>query len=480
MFKVAVIGGGGAGSGAAFQLYKRFGSEAAITVFERKGHVGGRAWDTTFAGCHMEVGGVLHHSTGKLTREMMEFTGSQEGVPSLSIDGKGETYAFWTDKGFPIICHTSLLSMAFNILKHVGIPSALRVTNNAVQMARQYEGVYAQLGEHAPFLTPDELFETLGLLEPTRVSTAEYFKQIRVNDRMAHDVVEAITHNMYNQGVEMNALASLVGLAGAGLAGGYLFVIEGGNWTLYDKMLKKAGIELRANTTVTRVTITSAAGAKAAEANGTTAGAPGSTAATAGAADGMASTGLPYRYEITDGNGHTEGFDAVILAAPPALANLTVVLDGAPFTLIAHPYQEVQTTLVVGELRPEYFGRKPGSPMPSTIFTAASAPAPFKSIGTTGYSPNYNSRIYKIFSASHVMSSAELDAIFSVIHDTHVQAWRGAYPVLTPGIEHLPFELNPGLYYACAMETIAGSIEVETVGGANAANLCADYLTRAR
>jgi hypothetical protein len=48
--------------------------------------------------------------------------------------------------------------------------------------------------------------------------------------------------------------------------------------------------------------------------------------------------------------------------------------------------------------------------------------------------------------------------------------------VLTPGIKHLPFELNPGLYYACALETIAGSIEVETVGGTNAANLCAQYL----
>jgi prenylcysteine oxidase/farnesylcysteine lyase len=456
MFKVAVIGGGAAGSGAAFQLHKRFGSEAAITVFERNEHVGGRAWDTTFAGCHMEVGGVLFHSTGKLTMEMMEFTGSREGVPSLSIDGKDETYAFWTDRGFPIVCHTSLLSMAVNILKHVGIPSALRVTNNAVRMARQYEGVYAQLREHAPFLTPDELFGALGLLEPTRVSTAEYFKQIRVNDRMAHDVVEAITHNMYNQGAEMNALASLVGLAGAGLAGGYLFVIEGGNWTLYDKMLKKAGIELRANTAVARVAATDAG-----------------TAGTAG-------TGLPYRYELTDSSGHTEGFDAVILAAPPALADLTVELDGAPLALAAHPYQEVQTTLVAGELRPEYFGRQPGSRMPSTIFTAASAPAPFKSIGTTGYSPNYNSRIYKIFSASHVMSPAELDAIFSVIHDTHVQVWRGAYPVLTPGIEHLPFELNPGLYYACALETVAGSIEVETVGGTNAARLCAEYLTRAR
>jgi hypothetical protein len=493
MPKIAIIGGGAAGSGAAYQLHKSFGAEADLTVFERREHVGGRAWDTTFAGCHMEIGGVLFHSTGKLTMEMMEFTGSREATPSLSVDGRNETYAFWTDRGFPIVCHTSLLSMAVHILKHVGIPSALRVTNNAVKMAKQYEGIYTHLREHAPFTTPDELFDVLGLLAPTRLSTAEYFRQIRVNDRMAHDVVEAITHNMYNQGVEMNALASLVGLAGAGLAGGYLFVIEGGNWTLYDKMLKKVGATLRTNTAVTRIAITStgaggAAGVTGAATSGAAGGAGGASAggnagASAGAGGAAGVTGAggsagahPYRYEIRDDRGHTDTFDAVVLAAPPVLADIEIELDGKPFALTAHPYQEVQTTLVVGELRPEYFGQRPGSSMPSTIFTASSAPAPFKSIGTTGYSPDYDSRIYKIFSADHVMSQAELDAIFSVIHDTYVQVWQGAYPILTPGIAHLPFELHPGLYYACALETIAGSIEVETVGGTNAANLCAQYL----
>jgi prenylcysteine oxidase/farnesylcysteine lyase len=447
MSNIAIVGGGAAGSGAAFQIYKKLGQEASVTVFERKEHVGGRAWDLNFAGCHMEVGGVLFHSTGQLTMEMMEFTGSKEGVPSLSVDGKDETYAFWTDKGFPILTHTTLVSMAIGILKHVGIPSALRVTNSAIKMAEKYEGVYEQLKTHAPFSTPDEIFGELGLIEPSKISTLDYFKQIKINDRMTHTVVEAITHNMYNQGAEMNALASLVGLAGAGLAGGYLFVIDGGNWTLYDKMLKKNGANLKVNTKVDKIVVTST---------------PEAT--------------RPYAYKVITSDGQISEHDAVILAAPPALADLEIELDGKPFEVAAYPYQEVQTTLVVGELRPEYFGQKPGKLMPSTIFTASSAPAPFKSIGTTGWSPEYNSRIYKIFSADHVMTEAELGEIFSVIHDTYSHPWRGAYPILTPGIEHLPFELNKGLYYANALETIAGSIEVETVGGTNAANLCLEYL----
>lgn len=447
MTNIAIIGGGAAGSGAAYQLYKKLGADANITLFESKQHVGGRAWDLTFAGCHMEVGGVLFHSTGQLTMEMMEFTGSKEGVPSLSVDGKDETYAFWSKKGFVVRCHTSLTSMAVNILKHVGIPSALKVTNNAIKMAEKYEGVYKQLQDHAPFVTPDELFGVLDLLEPTKISTGEYFRQIKVNKRMALDVVGAITNNMYNQGNEMNAMASLVGLAGAGLAGGYLFVIEGGNWTLYDKMLKKIGADVKIKTKVEKIIITSTPDAP-----------------------------RPYAYKLVTYDGQAYDYDAIVLAAPPALADLEIELDGKPFGLAAYPYQEVQTTLVVGDLRPEYFGQKPDKLMPSTIFTADSAPAPFKSIGTTGWSPEYNSRIYKIFSASHVMTDAELNQIFSVIHDTHVHIWRGAYPVLTPNIDHLPFELNKGLYFANALETIAGSIEVETVGGVNAANLCVEYL----
>jgi hypothetical protein len=340
-----------------------------------------------------------------------------------------------------------MASMAAGILKHVGLPSAMKVTLSAINMAKRYEGIYARLGAAETFATPDQLIDSLGLLAPTKISTAQYLRELGVNDRMARDVVEAIANNMYNQGSEMNALASLIGLAGAGLAGGHLFVIEGGNWTLFDKMLNKADIRVRTNTKVGKIA---------------------TIAATAG---------RPSTYRVAAADGESQEYDAVLLAAPPALAALAVEKDGKPFKLTAHPYQEVQTTLVVGELDPEYFGRKPNRRMPSTIFTASSAPAPFKSIGTTGWSPVHDSRIYKIFSAGHKMTEAELDAIFARIHEIHVHVWPGAYPVLTPGIKHLPFELAPGLYFANALETIAGSIEVEAVSGANAANLCADYLT---
>ncbi|MDR2586871.1 MAG: FAD-dependent oxidoreductase [Coriobacteriales bacterium] len=476
--RVAVVGAGAAGSAAAYRLWQKLGHAVSITVYERKEHVGGRAWDLQFAGTRIEVGGTLLHSSGRYTMELMEFTGSQAGGSGLSIDGKNETYAFWTGKGFVVTTRTSLQSMAANILRYVGLGSARRVVSSATGMASKWERVYDLLGSGQTFTTPQALLEELGLREATQLSLASYLGKLGANRRMTHDIVEPIIHNMYNQGAEIGALAGLVGLAGAGLAGGYLFAIEDGNWTIYDKTLAKIGADLRLNTQVTAIEMLSGSSAHGeGDLNGDELGGAGETREGADAAGGVGAGGARTCCAVTTADGASEYYDAVILAAPLALADLELRANGAPLDATVYPYQEVQTTLVVGTLNPAFFGADPRKRLPSTVFTADSAGAPFKSIGVTGHSPTYDSRIYKIFSADHEMTDEELGRIFSTIHDVHRFVWRGAYPVISPDIDHLPFELAPGLFYACAFETAAGAIEVESVAGYNTANLLAQYLT---
>lgn len=444
--KIAVIGAGSAGTLAAHQIRKELGNEVEITVFERQAHAGGRAWDLHFAGTRIEVGGTLLHSSGKHTFELMALTGAKEGTSGLSIDGKDETYAFWTGESFPICTKTSLVSMALGIVKRVGPASALKVTNLAKDMEHKWSGVYALQEAGNVYSTPDELIKTLGLYEPTLVSLGDYLTRENVNKRMQEEVVEAIVHNMYNQGLEMNAFAGLVGLAGAGLAGGYLYAIEGGNWTLFENTLKAIGTDYRPNVHVTRIDVN--------DSDGST------------------------RFMLGTNGGEKYEFDSVVLAAPLALADISIARNGEVLDFPVYPYREVQTTLVVGEPNTRYFTQKNIDRLPSTVFTAESANAPFKSFGVTGYSPEYDCRIYKIFSGDHVMTDAELEQIFTKIHDKVVYVWRGAYPVLSPAIEHLPFELVPGLFYACAFETTAGAIEVEAVAGVNTGRLAARYLCR--
>ena len=442
---IAIIGAGSAGTTAAYKLWREFGDSLDITVYERQQHAGGRAWDIHFAGSRIEVGGTLLHSSGRHIMELMDFTGAREGESGLSIDGKDETYGFWTSKGFPVFTHTTLVSMALGIVKHVGPYAALKVTGEATEMAAKWEGVYELQNAGKRFRHPDDLLRALGLFDPTQISLGEFLDQRYVGKRMAEDIVEAITHNMYNQGLEMNAFAGLVGLAGAGLAGGYLFAVEGGNWTVFQKTLEGIGAQVRYGVGARRVEMS------------------------------VAETGAPL-FQVEADDGSSAAYDAVLVAAPFALSGLEVVSGDGPLDIPVHPYQRVECAFVAGDINPGYFRGKTGGRVPSTAYTATSAGAPFMSIGVTGFSPDYGKRIYKIFSAEHVMSDAEIARIFERISDVRRFTWPGAYPVLKPGIQHVPFELAPGLYYGCAFETAAGSIEVEAVGGTNAAGLAADYL----
>lgn len=450
-YEVAVIGAGAAGTFAAYQVRKRLGNAARITVYEKNPHAGGRVWDVGFAGATLEAGGAVLHSSGRHTFEIMKLVGAKEGTPGVSMDGDDETFGWWTDKGFPVFTHSSLASMAVGIVRHVGPSSALKVTNHAKDMAAKWEGIYAIQGSGKTFQTVNELLDAVQEREAAEVSLGGYLKRLGVNDRMAKDIVEPITHNMYNQGLEMNAFAGLVGLAGAGLAGGYLFAVEGGNWTVFQKTLEAIGADARFSTRVTGV-------------------------------EALPCGGRPhgFAYRVASDDGERKDYDAVVLAVPPAMAGFDIAKEGAAIPIAKNPYQVVHTRFVAGELDPSYFHAKPSKGLPSTIFTADSAGAPFKSVGVTGFSPQYNSRIYKIFSADHHVTDEELSRIFAVVHDETEYVWRGAYPVLTTDVVHVPFKIQPGLYFANAFETAAGSVEVEAVSAINAANIMVDEFLAAQ
>ncbi|MDR1355897.1 MAG: FAD-dependent oxidoreductase [Propionibacteriaceae bacterium] len=442
--KVAVIGAGSAGTLAAVRLRQLLNDAVQITVYERGSQAGGRAWDVDFAGTTIEIGGTVLHSTGRHTMDLMKLTGAEEGHYTSGISGDDKTFWFWTDKGFVVKTGDSLPSMALGIVKHVGPFSALRVTMSVQKVAKKWTGIYALQDAGQTFDTPQQMLSALGLNAETGVSVRDELHNHHVNSRMIDDVVVPIVHNMYNQGGELNSLAGQVGLAGAGLAGGYLFSVKGGNRTLFSQALAKIEADVQLNTAVTRI-----------------AGATNS--------DG----GLTWTLTTSSGSSQ---FDAVVLAAPLALADLELTLDGTPLSVSVYPYQQVNTTLVVGELAPEYFGLPAGAKLPGNFFVADSAKQPFKSLGITGFSPVYQQRIYKIFSAERKMSDELLARIFSSVSAVHRHVWRGAYPVLPAGIDHVPFILAPGLTYGCAFETAAGAVEVEAVGGYNAGSLAANAL----
>ena len=452
--RIAVIGAGAAGTSAAWQIRERFGDNADITVFEKKEHAGGRAWTVDFAGTTVEIGGSILHSTGHYTREWQNIVGAHEGQSGLSIDGKDETYAFWNRDGFVVNARTSLAALGWSIVRHVGIRSTLILVQQAKHNASKWTKIYDLQREGQVFETPEQIISALGLKDSTSKSLGQALRDAGANEKLIKDIAEPIIHNMYNQGEDIEAFAGEVGLAGAGLAGGYLYCIDGGNWSLLHRLLESLHVRTRYGSTVTAIRSNDVQD------------------------EHHQHTGkavFDVSFQDNAGHANTEKFDVVVLAAPLALAGITLEHNGEKLPVDAHPYQRVETTLVVGRLRREYF-HATGKRLPSTVFIADSAPSDVKSIGVTGYSPKYHERMYKIFSAEHVVNDDELNRIFDKVQDVLRFTWEGAYPILRPNTQHVPFTLAPGLFYANAFETVAGSIEVEAVGGWNTGHLAIKYI----
>ena len=415
--RIAVVGAGAASVGATWQLREQLGDKADITVFEKKEHAGGRAWTVDFAGTTVEIGGSILHSTGEYTRAWQRLTGAKEGQSGLAIDGKNETYAFWNRDGFPVWAKSSLLSLGLSIVRYAGVRSSLLLVQQAKKNAANWERIYELQRQGRLFDTPEQIVEALGLGKATSLSLGDALRQAGANEKIIRDIAEPIIHNMYNQGEGIEAFAGEVGLAGAGLAGGYLYCIDGGNWSLLQRTLDVLDVKTEFNATVEAIDRHEQDG----------------------------HTWFDVSWLPTNGTSRTERFDLVVLAAPLALAHVSLTDNDAAFHPPILPYQKVETTLVVGRLRHEYFHVKPGKTLPSTIFIGSDAPTKAKSIGVTGYSTKYGQRIYKIFSAEHRMSDEEIHDIFDDVRDVLRFTWDGAYPVLKPGSKHVPFRLAPGL-----------------------------------
>jgi glycine/D-amino acid oxidase-like deaminating enzyme len=444
-WSIAIVGAGSAGVSAAWRLRKLLGEPCQLSVYEREARVGGRARDTEFAGARIELGGTVLHSTGRHIRDLMTLTGSVEGESGLTIDGKDQATAFFTNQGLVVWTRATLASMAWGIVRHAGLLSALRTTGSVKRMITRWKRIYELQDAGVVFETPADLLKALGLDSAARVSVRDLLSAEGVSARMIDDIVEPVIQNMYNQGADIAALTGEVGLAGAGIGGGYLYSIEGGNWTVFSKTLDAIGAEVHLNAEVVSI-------------------------------DGKSADGGAI-WEVTLADGASRTYDAVVLAAPLVLAGIRLSLDGEPLAYPVHPYQRVVATFVAGDLNPSTFRADPSRRPPSMIFVAGSAGAPFNSIGVAGFSPTHRKRIYKIFSGEADLSDETLAMIFRRIDDVRRFTWPGAYPKPTPNLAHAPFRLARRLYYGCALETVAASLEVEAVGGHNVGSLLARDLS---
>jgi glycine/D-amino acid oxidase-like deaminating enzyme len=435
--KVAIIGSGVTGAEVAYALTQKSDQKIIVELFEKEPVAGGRAHAIKFAGTEIEVGGTVVHSSNLLVTELMKFADVNENVDTPLIGRADDEMWWWDGKQVYLKAKNSTISFATALIKTFGPFSTWNFRSAAINAVNRWKRVYTAL-EKQSFENPFDLIKELNLQNETEVSLLERFRAKHVSDRLTTDFCGAIIQNMYLQNQNANAFAGEVGLAGAGLVGGHLFGIAGGNGKLFQKIfdiLKKQKLAtLHYKTPVLKVA----------------------------------------KDRVITASGTVKGFDAVVIATPLELGKLTVLKGNKELKTRLRKYQPVHVTLVAGELNPQALGGKTDK-TPSSVFVKPEQGLPYKSIGLTGFTKE-SQPIYKFFSDKPLPDSV-LDKLFTKHFDQIEHHWDGAYPVLKPKNLWPDYELTPGVFYANGLETSAASLETNAVSALNTAHRVQEYLT---
>ncbi|MDR1033872.1 MAG: FAD-dependent oxidoreductase [Bifidobacteriaceae bacterium] len=444
--KVAVIGAGSSGAEIAYSLYKKFGKDVFIDVYERNAYAGGRTHAIEFAGQSVEVGGTVVHSSNLYVLELMDFAGVKEDLGAEILGQDSGEFWFWDGKQVYLRAKNSTISFAVNLIRKFGPFSSWFFRSHALKSVGDWKWVYKLLDEET-FTDSHELVKALRLQEVTSESLAKVHRKKRINPKLTAGFCGAITQNMYLQDENLNAFAGEVGLAGAGLVGGHLFAVEGGNGNLFTKVLDKLAehgvAKVNYSTAVTKVTPNS----------------------------------VTLSVPNADGNTKVAGYDAVLVAVPFELSGITAeTATGEPIDIPLRDYKEVHVTLVVGDLKLAYFGQSADTQKvpPDCIFVKANQGLPYKSIGLVAKTSD-GKNVYKLFS-DEPLAEQVIDDIFTNVTDKIEWHWQGAYPVLTPTDNWQKVQLTDGLYYVNGFESAAASIETNMVAARNATNLAGEVL----
>jgi prenylcysteine oxidase/farnesylcysteine lyase len=424
---VGIIGSGVAGASTAHFL-RESRPDLRVIVFERDAVIGGRAKTVDLGGRRVDLGAT---AISTLNQYLLNFT---HGMKRAN-DGGPATLGIYDGAGFRFKSSEGTLPLAAHLTERYGA-AWLKVIPVVRQMASRLNRIYELQRRGVAFETPAALLEALGLYNLTQVSAYDYFRRIGVPSKFIYEFIDGASRDNYNQDGSLNALADLVSLAGAGLAGD-VFELQEGTAQIPQRLLKNT--EVRLNTSVAAVRLHPS----------------------------------QLNYAVVDAAGRETIVDAVVVATPLEFTNLSLPLDVGYHM---RPYQANYVALAAGRLSRK-FGE--GADDLDTLLTVETPSVTFSCIGAHGASTG-GDPIYKVMSR-HRLSDSELDAYVFERRSTHVVRadWNasGAYTRLdpTPGTTWPSFVLRNRLFYA-NMESPVSCMETEIIAAKNAALLVEEAL----
>ncbi|KAF9884047.1 hypothetical protein FE257_002332 [Aspergillus nanangensis] len=479
--QVAIIGAGAAGSSTAYAL-RKYADQTSIplniTVFERNSYIGGRSTtvdvfddpsypielgasifvkvNTNLVNASRDLGLSIKSASDTRPKETDDTLGVWDGEQFLFI--LKDTYSWW--------------NVAKLIWRYGWAP--VRTQNLMKSTVQKFMRLYEP--PFFPFASLSSAAEAVGLLNSTSTPGEVFLADNDVSSDFARDIIQASTRVNYGQNLPLiHGLEAIVCMATDGA-----MAIDGGNWQIFDGMLRSSNSDVRVNQSVSAITRNN----------------PDET--------------WTVKYQTSDATGtpnreQSLSFDEVVIAGPLQYSDISItpplphIPDDIPFvklhvTLFSSPHR-LSTKYFNSQNPPETIltTLPPGTNLGST--QKGVGPAGFWSISTlrTVNAPDSAEThyVYKIFSPEQV--TAEFlgnilglnDTDAHTAADTHIgdlpkhdiswyheKIWR-PYPYLYPRVTFEEPVLAPNLWYTGGIESFISTMETSALMGKNVAALIA-------
>ncbi|RDW63982.1 hypothetical protein BP5796_10484 [Coleophoma crateriformis] len=471
-------GAGAAGASTAYHL-RKFAETAGIatnvTVFEKSSYVGGRsttvnAYDNPLE--PVELGASIFVEINTILKNASETFGlgtksqSSSDVTELLGIWDGDKFVFTQQEGGWEWWNTAKIIWKYGFAP---IRTQRLMKSTVGKFLKFYEPPFF------PFRSLTSRADDLELLAVTSMTGEQYLTTNNIEGAFAIDIIQASTRVNYGQNLGLiHGLETMVCMAIEGA-----MQIQGGNWQIFDGMLKASNASVHLNSTVTKIS----------KSNG------------------------KYMVKTSSRNTETdviatneEPYDTIVLAAPLQFSDIEIesgLLKNTPDKI---PYVELHVTLFATPLtlNPTYFNLPPSGPVPNTILTTIPSyitpgnredgvgKAGFFSISTlrTVINPKTLEKeyLYKIFSPKKITSDF-LSDIFAIPIPTDLSTinvdsgdaiswyyphvWH-SYPYEYPRVTFEDSELARGFYYTSGIESFISTMETSALMGMNVAQLVVD------
>ncbi len=481
------VGAGSGGSSAAYYL-ERFASDenirTNITVYERSLYVGGRSTtvnvydDPTQP---VELGASIFVKANKnLFSAAQEFGLSMTAVggtrakesPVILGVWNGKEFVFRQDYGGNYWWNVGKLFWKYGL-------APMRLQRAVKETVGKFLKMYET--PHFPFRSLYQVVQDLDLSATIAVKGETFLAEHSIDPPFSTEVIQASSRVNYAQNLGLiHGLETMVCMSTDGA-----MAIEGGNWQIFDSMLKAAGAHVRLGGQVSEIHKSG---------NG--------TYSIVSAADDSTSVAS---------QDHTDSFDSVIVASPLQFSDIkfSPSLLNPPDKI---PYVKLQVTIFASQhlLSPTAFKLPDGASVPQVILTTLPpeldlgsredgvGPAGFFSISTLGTVSNPSSNpprtefLYKVFSPEPLTSAFVSDilglpnsqgGLSSIAKEDiswlYERTWD-SYPYLYPRVTFDEPQLDANLWYTSGIESFISTMETSSLMGMNVARLVVDDWTDAQ